>query len=95
MNIREKIILQIQNMPDELVEQVNDFMDYLLIKHSDNNWELWLEFKESVDMDEYDFYDCLSHEVEDMKQQQMLKQQSERDDFWAQRDAERKQKDNQ
>ncbi|MBE9054922.1 DUF2281 domain-containing protein [Sphaerospermopsis sp. LEGE 08334] len=56
-----KIIDQIRQMPDSLVQEVSDFIDFLLIKHSGNQWELWLEFKESLDIEEYDFSAYLSN----------------------------------
>jgi hypothetical protein len=67
INLRDKIIDQIRQMPDSLVQEVSDFIDFLLIKHSGNQWELWLEFKESLDIEEYDFSDYLSN-LEDYEQ---------------------------
>ncbi|MFM5980718.1 MAG: hypothetical protein ACKO9I_09195 [Sphaerospermopsis kisseleviana] len=58
---------QIRQMPDSLVQEVSDFIDFLLIKHSGNQWELWLEFKESLDIEEYDFSAYLSN-LEDYEQ---------------------------
>lgn len=67
INLRDKIIDQIRQMPDSLVQEVSDFIDFLLIKHSGNQWELWLEFKESLDIEEYDFSAYLSN-LEDYEQ---------------------------
>ncbi|MBD2294258.1 DUF2281 domain-containing protein [Anabaena sphaerica FACHB-251] len=95
MNLRDKIIAQIREIPDSLVQEVSDFIDFLLIKHSGNQWELWLEFKESLDIEEYDFADYLSDlEDDEIKQKKLIDEQAARDDFWAKRDAEIKQKNN-
>jgi len=40
MNLQEKTIAQIQQMPPSLLQEVSDFIDFLLIKHTGNNWEL-------------------------------------------------------
>ncbi|MBN3941393.1 DUF2281 domain-containing protein [Nostoc sp. NMS9] len=61
MNIQDQTIGKIRQMPEDLVQEVSDFIDFLLIKHSGNNWELWLQFSESLETVESDFSDYLSN----------------------------------
>ncbi|MBD2449523.1 DUF2281 domain-containing protein [Nostoc sp. FACHB-152] len=61
MDIQEKTIAKIRLMPDSLVQEVNDYIDFLLMKHNGNNWELWLQFSESLNMAESDFSEYLSN----------------------------------
>jgi hypothetical protein len=61
MNLQEKTIAKIQQMPDSLLEEVSNFIDSLLLKHSSNNGELSLQVVESLDLAESDFSDYLSN----------------------------------
>ncbi|MFM6152227.1 MAG: hypothetical protein ACKO3K_18040 [Cuspidothrix sp.] len=67
MNIQDKTIAQLRQMPDALVQEVSDFIDFLIMKHGSNNWELWLQFSESLDIVESDFSNYLSN-LEDYEQ---------------------------
>ncbi|MEH1923532.1 DUF2281 domain-containing protein [Nostoc sp.] len=61
MSIQDQTIGKIRQMPESLVQEVSDFIDFLLMKHSGKNWELWLQFSESVEIVESDFSDYLSN----------------------------------
>ncbi|MHC5936362.1 DUF2281 domain-containing protein [Nostoc sp.] len=61
MNLQDQTIGKIRQMPESLVQEVSDFIDFLLMKHSSNNGELWLQFSESVEIVESDFSDYLSN----------------------------------
>lgn len=61
MNLQDKTIAKIRQMPEPLVQEVSDFIDFLLTKHSGNNWELWLQFSQSLEMAESDFSEYLSN----------------------------------
>ncbi|MEH2413412.1 DUF2281 domain-containing protein [Nostoc sp.] len=50
MSIQDQTIGKIRQMPESLLHEVNDFIDFLLMKHSAKNWELWLQFSESVEI---------------------------------------------
>lgn len=67
MNLQEIAIAKIQQMPEDLVQEVNNFIDSLLMRHRDNNREWLLEFEESLDITESDFSDYLSN-LEDYEQ---------------------------
>ncbi|MFN6482866.1 MULTISPECIES: DUF2281 domain-containing protein [unclassified Nostoc] len=61
MSIQDQTIGKIRQMPEALVQEVSDFIDFLLMKHSGKNWELWLQFSESLEIVESDFSEYLSN----------------------------------
>ncbi|MCC5646297.1 DUF2281 domain-containing protein [Nostoc sp. CHAB 5824] len=61
MSIQDQTIGKIRQMPEALVQEVSDFINFLLMKHSGKNWELWLQFSESVEIVESDFSEYLSN----------------------------------
>jgi len=61
MNLQNKTIAQIRQMPDDLIQEVSDFIDFLVMKHEGNNWESWLQFSESLNIAESDFSDYLAN----------------------------------
>ncbi|MEH2247048.1 hypothetical protein [Nostoc sp.] len=61
MSIQDQTIGKIRQMPEALVQEVSDFIDILLMKHSGKNWELWLQFSESLEIVESDFLEYLSN----------------------------------
>jgi hypothetical protein len=61
MNLQNKTIAQIRQMPDDLIQEVSDFIDFLVMKHGGNNWELWLQLSESLNIAESDFSDYLAN----------------------------------
>ncbi|RKY64278.1 MAG: hypothetical protein DRP99_02460 [Candidatus Latescibacterota bacterium] len=61
MNVHDTTIAKIQKLPESLVREVNDFIDFLLMKHDRARWQLWVHFAEVLDMAESDFADYLSN----------------------------------
>ena len=61
MTVHDKTIAKISNLPDSLVEEVNDFIDYLLWKHSAKDSSSWLQSEESQSIVESDFSSYLSN----------------------------------
>ncbi|GGA30982.1 DUF2281 domain-containing protein [Okeania sp. KiyG1] len=61
MNVREETIAKINQLPEELVGEVNDFVSFLLMKHDSNRWQLWELFAEGKKLAESDFSDYLSN----------------------------------
>lgn len=57
MNLQGQTIAKIQQMPDSLLQEVNNFIDNLLIKYRINSGKWTLEVEESIDMAESDFCD--------------------------------------
>jgi hypothetical protein len=58
MSLHEQTIAKIGQMPESLVQEVSDYIDFLLLKHN-NHWQLWLQFSESMEIVESDFCDYL------------------------------------
>jgi len=52
---------KIQQLPEPLVQEVSDFIDFLLMKHDMARWQLWLHFAEALEMAESDFADYLAN----------------------------------
>ncbi|WP_245927486.1 DUF2281 domain-containing protein [Aphanothece hegewaldii] len=62
MSIYEEAIAKIQQLPESLVIEVNDFIDFLIIQHNQNKQEQKQSLTQSLDMAETDFSDYLSNE---------------------------------
>lgn len=62
MTVHDKTIAKIYNLPDSLVEEVNDFIDYLVWKHSAKDSSSWLQSEECQKIAESDFSNYLSNE---------------------------------
>jgi len=59
MSIKDTIVDKIHQMPESLVEEVNDYIDFLLLKHDNMGWQLWIRFSDSLKIAESDFSDYL------------------------------------
>jgi hypothetical protein len=51
---------KIQQLPESLVQEVNDFIDFLLLRQDSKRWELWNQFSDSLGLSEAGFSDYLS-----------------------------------
>jgi len=61
MSIYESTIAKIRDLPEPLIKEVNDFIDLLQIKDNDTYYQLWILFKEALDIAESDFSYYLSN----------------------------------
>lgn len=61
MTTHEATIAKIQRLPESLVHEVSDFVDFLLMKHDSARWQLWTHFTEILETAESDFTDYLSN----------------------------------
>lgn len=61
MTIYEEAIAKIQELPESMVSEINDFIDFLMIQRNSYKQELWQQFRESLDLAEVDFSDYLSN----------------------------------
>lgn len=52
---------KIQSLPEPLLQEVNDFVDYLLMKYDKTRGQLWTQFTESAELVEGDFSNYLSN----------------------------------
>ncbi len=61
MSVRELTILKIQNLPEKLLNEVNDFIDFIFLRQENSRWELWNNFSESFKLSESDMSDYLTN----------------------------------
>jgi len=61
MTICEEIIAKIRELPEPLIQEVNDFIDFLQMKRNGTHYQLWTLFKEVLEVAESDFGDYLSN----------------------------------
>ena len=59
MTVYERTVAKIQQLPEPLLQEVSDFIDFLLVKQDQTQWELWTHFREMLDIAESDFSDYL------------------------------------
>jgi hypothetical protein len=50
---------KIRQLPEVLAQEVNDFVDFLLLRHDSTRWQLWTQFSEALEIAESDFADYL------------------------------------
>ena len=61
MTAHDATIVRIQQLPGPLVQEVSDFIDFLLMKRDRARRQLWVRFAENLEMAESDFADYLSN----------------------------------
>ena len=61
MTAHDMTIAKIQQLPESLAQEVSDFIDFLLMKHDRERWQLWVHFSEALEMAESEFADYLSN----------------------------------
>lgn len=61
MTIHEEAITKIQQLPEALVVEINDFIDFSIIKRNTDKQEFWQQFTESLEIVEVDLSDYLSN----------------------------------
>ncbi|MBX9257060.1 hypothetical protein H1Q63_24560 [Desmonostoc muscorum CCALA 125] len=59
MSVHEETIAKIRQLPEPLLQQVNDFIDFLLIKNNTSLQSSWTDFTEEAEIVESDFSDYL------------------------------------
>ncbi len=59
MTIHDLTIAKIQQLPESLTQEVSDFIDFLLVKQDQMNWERWLHFRKALDLAELGLSDYL------------------------------------
>jgi hypothetical protein len=63
MTVYERTVAKMQQLPEPVLQEVSDFVDFLLIRQDQTQWELWTHFREALDLAESDFSDYL-HNLE-------------------------------
>ncbi|WP_445637624.1 DUF2281 domain-containing protein [Nostoc sp. DSM 114161] len=61
MSVHEETIAKIRQLPEPLLQQVNDFIDFLLMKNNSTLQPSWTEFTEEAEIVESDFSDYLQN----------------------------------
>jgi hypothetical protein len=61
MTVQEHTIAKIRQLPEPLVHEVNDFIDFLLVKQDRQRWQLWTHFSETLSLSDADFADYLAN----------------------------------
>ena len=61
MTTHEATISKVQQLPEPLVQEVSDFIDFLLVKQNTTHWQLWTHFRESIGISDTDFSDYLAN----------------------------------
>jgi len=57
----EATIAKMNQLPDSLAEEVSDFIEFILTRHDNARWQLWMQFTEGLKIAESDFDDYLSN----------------------------------
>ena len=59
MTVYEATAAKIRELPEPLIQEVSDFVDFLQIKSDSTRWQLWMLFNEALETAESDFVDYL------------------------------------
>jgi hypothetical protein len=59
MTVYERTVAKMQQLPEPLLQEVSNFVDFLLVRQDQTQWELWNHFREALDLAESDFSDYL------------------------------------
>ena len=54
-------IAKIEQLPESLLQEVSDFIDFLLMKNDRTRWQLWTHFSEILEVAKSDFAHYLSN----------------------------------
>lgn len=57
MTVYEETIAKIQQMPEPLVQQVGNYVDFLLTRSDGERWQTWLQFSAAIELAESDMTD--------------------------------------
>lgn len=55
MTVQEATVAKIYQLPEPLLQEVSDFVDFLLTKRDAARWQLWTNFTEGLEIAESDF----------------------------------------
>ena len=59
MTVYDMTMTKIRQLPEPLVEEVSDFIDFLLLRQDSTRWQLWNQFTETLELAEAGFSDYL------------------------------------
>jgi len=61
MDMVNATTIKLRRLPIPLVQEVNNFIDFLILKSNNEHWQAWTQFTESLELVESDFSDYLSN----------------------------------
>jgi len=61
MAVHDIAIAKVRQLPETLAQEVNDFVDFLLVKRDRARWQLWTQFNEALEITESDLSDYLTN----------------------------------
>lgn len=61
MTVHDMTVSKIDQLPESLVQEVSDFVDFLLMRQDSVRWQQWNHFTETLTLSEADFSDYLSN----------------------------------
>lgn len=61
MSVYDTTVAKIRQLPESLVQEVSNFIDFLLLRQDSTRWQLWNQFAETLALSEADFSDYLSN----------------------------------
>jgi len=61
MTVHDMTVSKIDQLPESLVQEVSDFVDFLLMRQDSVRWQQWNQFTETLTLSEADFSDYLSN----------------------------------
>ncbi len=59
MTVYDMTMDKIRQLPESLIQEVSDFVDFLLMKRDNIHWQLWIQFSEGLEIAESDMADYL------------------------------------
>lgn len=68
MTVYDSTMTKIRQLPESLVQEVNDFVEFLLMRSDSDLWQQWTQFTESLDVATSDFASYLAN-LEDYENQ--------------------------
>ena len=57
MGVHDMTIAKVRQLPEALAQEVSDFVDFLLLKRDNAQWQLWTQFSEGLGIAESDLSD--------------------------------------
>ncbi|MBK9095050.1 MAG: hypothetical protein WBV59_15265 [Anaerolineae bacterium] len=61
MSVYDMTITKVLQLPESFVQEVNDFIDFLLMRQDTTRWQLWNQFTETLELSEIGLSDYLSN----------------------------------
>jgi hypothetical protein len=65
MTVYDITMAKIRQLPESLVQEVSDFVDFLLMRRDNIRWQLWIQFSEGWGIAESRFHRDYLQNLED------------------------------